>query len=188
MNIEILYNLIMKYAREAPEGAKFARKFSVVTRSLKRVPPANRLIVGNNNVPKGWQEVDMHASSISSWIDFIGDETARRLPIPRLFKKVGIMAVEKAEMAGLRDKYPDALGAVALRFQDAVVVGAFATGVMFEQGIEDDYELAGTRIGHDDQPATLGLWLPNGTFLPAETTEYRSNVATATVPTVIPVA
>lgn len=146
-----------------PAGTDFANFFSFGTRALKLVPPANWLFVGNNNIPKGWHVLHgRHAQSVApdeAWIDFEGDPTATTLPIPRLAKVAGVVAVNGAAMNDLRSRHPMGLDAVALRFEDAVVVGGLRRGMRFDESIEavSGRQLVGARILHDGIRVLPGL-------------------------------
>lgn len=143
----------MAVYENAPNGTEFANQFSDGSRLLKLLPPLDRLIVGRNNVPTGWHVLhDTAADEVApedDWIAFEGDPTATKLPVPRLAKYVGLMAVEGTEMAELRERTPAGLDGVALRFQDAVVVGPLTPGMTFGSDPRSPLELVGARILHE---------------------------------------
>jgi hypothetical protein len=141
--------------------ARFAAFFSSVSRGLKWVPPLNWLIVGNNDVPKGWQHIPESADTFGPWVTFPGDPEGSRLPIPRLYKRVGFVAVEKARLDTLQQEHTDAQLAIALKLGNAVVVGALAEGIA--PMADPDYDnrlLMGTRISRGDLEMTAALWQP----------------------------
>ncbi|HSW37068.1 MAG TPA: hypothetical protein VLG37_01725 [Candidatus Saccharimonadales bacterium] len=154
----------------------FATFLSAVSVGLKFVPPLNRLVVGNNNIPRGWHCLSQPASDVKDWVRFDGDPGGTRLPIPRLYNMAGIVAVEAAEMASLQttypaDIYPRSKPALAIKFGEAMVVGALARDRSFVQDPDNEGQLlTGARIGHGDLEISAGLLLPDiGLFVGAKT-------------------
>ncbi len=98
----------MSKRSEPVEGAGFARFFSAGSRSLKWAPPLDRLIVGNNNIPKGWIYTKTPADLTDSWIHFDGDPNATRIGHDDLEATLGLWKPEArlfipAESAQLRE-------------------------------------------------------------------------------------
>lgn len=171
------------------EGAASARLFSASSRALKISRGLNNLIVGNNNIPKGWRYLGQAAHKLPEGVTFEGDPDATRLPIPRLYKMAGVMAVQATEMQRLLYRNPYAFYAVALKFGSAVVMGAFEPGVKFEREIQPGSDLVGVRIGHEGVTAVPGLWNPRDErFDPAESAQFYSRSDLASVPENIPIA
>jgi hypothetical protein len=187
----------MTIRRLIPEGAAFAEVFSAVSRGLKLIPPLNDRIVGNNNGPHCWQVLRTHADTVKSWVEFEGDPEASRFDPPRNYRWAGLVAAETAEMDDLRAKYPGALGAMALRFGDVMVVGAFAPGVNFGRVADPSfnggasYDVGAITIGRHSVRATSGVSLPAaGTprFVPVESAQRYSRMHIADVSPGIPIA
>jgi hypothetical protein len=97
------------------------------TRTLKKVPPLDWLLVGSNNVPDGWQLIHDVVSDLDSMVCFEGDHRLiNRLPIPRLYRYAGIMGVHRAAMERLQQEHKAGRLAVGVGIGMAVVVGALA--------------------------------------------------------------
>lgn len=184
-----------------PEAdARFAKFFSRGSQLLKKVPPLDWLIVGDNTVPDGWQHIEKPASEINSWVTFEGDPRGPRLPIPRLYRMVGVLAVQKSEMQNLQERIQslqerDALPrptrqAVALRFGGATVIGALAEGSPFAQDPEDeDLLLVAPRIARGDMIATTRVYLPlEHDFIAATSTRSLARVSVAEAHKIVSIA
>ena len=172
--------------------AAYAEFYSDESRGLKLMPPLNWLIVGNNNVPKGWQHIQEEASLFSPWVEFDGDPNGTKLPIPRLYKLVGIISVRNSDLRNLHKHYDEAdvtREAVALSLGQAVAIGALGKGVIFatDKGNES-LRLVGARISKKGLIATAGLWLPNERcFISAESSHYSARIPINNVPLEIPI-
>jgi hypothetical protein len=78
-----------------------------------------------------------------------------------LYKRVGFVAVEKAQLDMLQQEHTDAQLAVALKLGNAVVVGALAEGIDFvADPTYKNHMLVGTRISRGDLEMTAALWQP----------------------------
>lgn len=170
------------------KDATFAEFFSLGTRILKWLPPLNWLIVGNNNVPNGWRHITESADIFEPWTSFLGVPESTKLPILRLYTKVGVLAVNKVEMNELHQENRGAHNAVALKFGQAVVVGALNKGVSFAEDVQNEgWLLVGTRIGRDEVRVKAGLYLPEESrFIGAESSQYRDRVPVTDLSLVIP--
>ncbi|MEO6761647.1 MAG: hypothetical protein ABI220_04710 [Candidatus Saccharimonadales bacterium] len=173
---------------KAPEGSRFAKFFSRVSSGLKYVPPLDRAIVGGNTIPGGWRYVG-HQAEDYRWLNFKGDSLGTRWPIPQLYKMVGVIAVEAAEMSSLLDSNPTGRQAVALRFGQAVVVGELAHDIQFADNPNNlEQSLVAARVGRGELSVTAGLWLPEtGRMLIPDSLVEVDRVALSSLSKTIPV-
>lgn len=144
---------------------QFARFFSRTTKYLKHVPIVDRLIggMGATLFPDGWDVAPAGSENVGQWFEFEGDPgLLNRLPVPRLYKSVGVMAVRKSEMRSMLAIHEGARSAVAVRLgESAVVVGPLAEGASFpEHPDEVDRLLVAGGIGHEALVAQPVVWLP----------------------------
>lgn len=176
--------------------ALFAHTFSVGSHAMNHWP-LKGLVIGDSLVSPGWVfPAHTTTADLPAGVTFKGDPESTRWPIPRLYKQMGVMAVEAAEMDELRAKYPTERGkgpiarhAVALKFGTALVVGAFSIDDSFNTTHESDAELVKIGIGHGDVTAIPGLWLPlHEKFVPAETAQFYGQFAAGDEPPGIPKA
>jgi len=173
-----------------PKGETgFAEFFSVTSRGLKFAPILDKLIVGKNNVPEGWQHINESAYSFEPWIRFPGDPEGTRLPIPRLYRMVGIISVESGELAALQLKEEGSRYAVAVQLGHAVVVGALGENVNLALDCaEQDRLIIGARISHYDLYATAGIWIPDSRkFVKASSSHSAGSFAKSEVPSTLPI-
>ncbi|HSX07098.1 MAG TPA: hypothetical protein VLG92_05255 [Candidatus Saccharimonadia bacterium] len=143
--------MAFEFETKPPKGTEFAERFSRVTRALKLLPPVDWLIVGKErkNVPDGWHVLDGQPAFVlgsHNWSKFEGDPTATNLPIPRWAHFAGIVAVESDTMDRAREATRGGRDALAIKFEEAVVIGALPEGQSFAGGVEEGYELVAARI------------------------------------------
>jgi hypothetical protein len=155
------------------KGAGFAEFFSRGSQLVSRPLWLQRLVTGDDSIPGGWVHIERRADTIAPWVHFDGDPKGPRLPIPQLYRMAGLLAVEKSEMDELQVAHPQSRQAVAIRFDEAVVVGALAEGRSYPQSSEDeDMLLTRPLISRGDLDAAIGIYLPEQRdFLPASTAQ-----------------
>jgi hypothetical protein len=162
-------------AARDPKDLADAQFFSWGSKKLKEKPfrPLDRLLVGPNVVPDGWQVLeDVRPSQVAAmpWTKFEGDRWAIPAPIPRLYRKVGVVSVRAVQMMELRGRSHDGVrDAVALRFGIVAVMGAFKEGLTFNFDPQDPNRiLAGARVSRGDAEFCAGVYdTRTDTFTPA---------------------
>lgn len=163
---------------------RLARLFSGTTKFLKYLPPVDRLIEGSaaKQFPDGWEVAPEGSAYLGRWVHFSGDKgLLNRLPIPTLYKSIGIMAVEAEEIRSSIAINHGARQGLAVRLgENAVVVGALQPGSSFpEQPYLPSRLLVPGAIGHEELVAQPVVWLPERTsapdaqrMVPLESAEY----------------
>jgi hypothetical protein len=144
--------------------ALFATLFTSVSRGLKHTPNLDRRITGPNTVPAGWHfPSNIVATDIDNWVTFDGEPTSTRLPIPTRYRAVGVLMVSKSEIEVVATEVEKPRHAVAVRFGEALVIGALSENKGFAVDTDDsDTRLVGLRIGRGDVTAAAGVWDDDG--------------------------
>jgi hypothetical protein len=158
-----------------PKDLADARFFSWGSKKLKEKPfrPLDWLLVGPNVVPDGWQVLeDVRPSQVAAmpWTKFKGDRWAIPAPVPRLYRKVGVVSVRAVQMMELRGHPDDGIrDAVALRFGTVAAMGAFKEGLTLSFDPQDPNRiLAGARVSRGDAEFCAGVYdARTDTFTPA---------------------
>jgi hypothetical protein len=167
----------------------YAELFSRVSRGLSRVRPLQHIVVGPTAVLHGWQRIAAPANSFVDWVKFLGDPAVPRVPVPRLYKTIGVLSIDRLSMSDTAVDSPDISHAIAIKLGDAVVVGPLNPHAHFAVDPENEKRLlGGLRIGHDDVEALGGAWVPgirNFVQAPSERHELvTAALASAHVPIV----
>jgi hypothetical protein len=141
---------------------------SVGSRLMKKAPlvKVNDFTVGNNTIPKGWFRYGTRVSEMGPWVEYPGDKTSTRLPIPRKYPTVGILGVDISEFEAFEASYShvehrEALGIVPFLGESAMI-GLLAEGEHFSECERyPDQKLMEFGIGYEAFKGTFGFWLPD---------------------------
>lgn len=170
----------MKHPRASLTDRAFAEAFCRSSQWLKGYPRLNGLIVGADTVPQGWHHLDWkHIDGKTDWVDIPGDPNGPALPIPRMYRSIATLAVDKTQMIELRETYPKGRDALLLRFGGALVVGALHPLRRFKdhpapiQVTEQDVSL---RVSRGENSVLAGVYEPAlQQFYPAQARLHNSD-------------
>lgn len=112
----------------------------------------------------GWELTDIDPNGVNKWMEFGADPKGTRLPIPRLYRTVGVLAMNGEELDELQQQHPGAVPAVGWKLGNRVVMGEFpnedAFGAAPDHVGEDGMRAVAMRLSGGDLSATAGVWNP----------------------------